>query len=243
MTVIPNGQCCCLYKRTSKLDIAGMLYQVKFTIETAEEEERYRTERNAYLSEHNMPHPDTGITAIPYEKDTHIEFATFRHGLGIGGNGAVFEGIDPLTGELRVVKEIMVSNQGCCSHVKREFDALKAFEDINAVVYCYGACTSERKTAIRFDHYPCKAYFVFERGVAFDRYDWNKENAPNWVEKKMLFGQLVEGLAAINKLGWMHRDITRQNILLLPSQKRAVFCDFGKAIKATVHNDNRLAAW
>lgn len=240
--LLRNGQVCCLYKESRTLEVCGMQYIVKYTIDSSEKEKRYRDERNACLEQQSFPLPMTNLTMIPHPKDHFIEWAVYRKGLGSGGNAAVFEGIDPADGSLRVVKEITVKHEGHVPSVKREFDAHFELGDITNIVQIYASTTSEMDFNWEFESFPMKMYLVMEKGIPFDKYEWNAKNTPSWQDKLRLLGLLVEGLNNIHRRGWMHRDITIQNILLFPADNRPAFCDLGKAIKAKTHSSTNLAA-
>ena len=51
----------------------------------------------------------------------------------------------------------------------------------------------------------------------------------------------LEGLVALHKAGVMHRDVTLNNMLIMSyDPPAAVLCDFGKAVKATSHNNPHI---
>ncbi|KAL9123832.1 MAG: hypothetical protein Q9217_006777 [Psora testacea] len=238
--VYPQGHYCCLFRSSHILEVAGMQFQIRYTIDSFDKENRYREARNACLIKHNLPLPRTNITAIPHPKDSFVEWAVYRKGIGSGGNGAVFEGIDPVNGDLRVVKEIVIKHESEVPYVQLELDAHAIFEHVPGVVRLYGSNTSEIEAALNFDSFPAKAYLILEKGIAFKSYNWVQVN---WKSRMDILRQLLESLLHIHEQGWMHRDITPQNILLFPSEKRAAFCDLGKAVAAQTHIDTNLAAW
>ena len=85
--------------------------------------------------------------------------------------------------------------------------------------------------------YPCSSkenYYIYMpyAGQDFSTFDWfnSKISQP---DKFRLLEQLLEGLSTLHRLGIMHRDIRRQNVLLLSLEPaEAAICDFGKATKA-----------
>lgn len=239
-----NGQSRCLWKPKSIIEIAGMQYEVRYTIKTdKEEEKRYVAERNEYLLEQGMALPQAAITAIPHPRDFYAEWAVYRHGIGSGGNGSLYEGVDPMNGGLRAIKEVIVKHEGCKRAVQNEIDAYQAMDNVPGIVRVFGSSSTTRDIDLEFKSFPGKTLFFFEKGVSFDHVSKEVWQSIPWLGRMDLFGQLLCGLAEMHKRGWMHRDITPQNILLFPSENRAAFCDLGKAILANTHTSTNIANW
>lgn len=167
---ISGGTFRCLWKPSSTLETAGLQFEIKYAIDSTEKETRYLEERNAYLAEHNVPLPQTNISAIPHPKDIFVGWAVYRTGIGSGGNAAVFEGIDALSGGVRAIKEITIRSAEENRCVQQEVDAHIALANAAGVVRLYGTSTSGMDAAspLLFDRYPAKAYFIMERGISFN---------------------------------------------------------------------------
>lgn len=72
-------------------------------------EESYIETRDKAMRENNLEPPTTRISGIPFKSDKKFfDSAIWRHGLGSGTFGSVFEGIEPETGDLRAIKHICV---------------------------------------------------------------------------------------------------------------------------------------
>ena len=57
----------------------------------------------------------------------------------------------------------------------------------------------------------------------------------------LLLRQVLQGLAALHQAGYMHRDVTARNMLIMSlDPPKAVLCDYGKAILAETHIDPGL---
>ncbi|MCJ1280546.1 hypothetical protein MMC21_008375 [Puttea exsequens] len=238
------GQPYCLSKPESRLEIAGMQFLVNFAIHGEANERIYCDLRDKILEEQGLAPLSTRMTGIPSAYDTHVpNLIVFRTGLGAGGFGMVSEGFHPRTGDIRVAKEIIVKHHGYVPVVQTELDAHKDFADETGLVRSYGWINQNGTATLAAKYYPLRVYLILEKGVDFFRFPWRSESSVNWMVKKQLFRQLVDGLTTIHRAGGMHRDINTANILYFPSEQRAALCDYGKLCMTRTHTDTQIANW
>ena len=242
-TPFSEGEVCPLTLPSSTLRINGMIYEITFMIKSPKQENLYRKKRDEILENAGMPIPNTVISGIPFEVDQMSKTAIFRHGLGSGAFGNVFEGFDRKTGDLRVVKKITINSKSARSVVDNELKASRHFSASEGIVTLFECFNSAGGTGTDEETYPLEVCMVQERGIAFSKYRW-AEGPVNWKLRAVLLRQLLRGLQAIHDRGCMHRDITPMNLLYFEEEhKHAGLCDFGKLCWTTTETETALAAW
>lgn len=66
---------------------------------------------------------------------------------------------------------------------------------------------------------------------------WNDESIPR-LDKLHWLRELLEGVQALHAMGYMHRDIRLQNMLIMSNKPpRASLCDYGKAVQSNLENN------
>ena len=92
-----------------------------------------------------------------------------------------------------------------------------------------------------------KICFVMEKGKGFNKVDRAEQSTKSDVV--FLCKNLLTGLSTLHSQGWMHRDVTLQNILYFEARKdceereKAGLCDFGKICFIIEATETALAAW
>ncbi|KAL8838130.1 MAG: hypothetical protein Q9170_002271 [Blastenia crenularia] len=233
-----------LHQPKTRIQILDMQYLIRFMIETPDQERSYLEERNRIFAEQDRPLPHTNISGIPLPSTIVLESIVFRHGLGSGTFGDVYEGFHPGNGDLRVVKRIVLQSTKEIPIVKQEIEALKRFDGRQGILKLLDWRTALNGQELLVSQYPLDVYLVHEKGIAFHRYDWEAV-ADDWGLKQSLCHQLLKGLTEIHRAGCMHRDITPQNILFFPYEEhpQARLCDFGKFCDTSTAVDTALAGW
>ncbi|KAL8727250.1 MAG: hypothetical protein Q9166_006169 [cf. Caloplaca sp. 2 TL-2023] len=216
--------------------IAGAQVQV--------EDENYKLGEEVYLRQ-----PKTRIEILSMQylirfeiSDTVFDSIVFRHGIGSGSFGSVYEGFNPGNGKLRVAKRIIVKSAREVPIVNREIEALEQFKGRIGIIELVDWRTALNGKDLSVAQYPLDVYLVHDKGIAFDKYDWS---AISWDLKRSLCYQLLVGLIEIHRAGCMHRDITPMNILIFPHQEspQATLCDFSKFCQNSTDVDTKLAGW
>lgn len=240
----------CLTKLQTPLEIQGMQFTVQFTLETLEAAQNYQRLRDQYLQDQNIQPPRSQISGIPLASDIRVgKLVILSLGLGFGTFGSVYEGFSPISGDLRAVKVIELRKKEAGESLRPELMIGQKFGDTTGLVRQYGWHNSNGDTTLDVDIYPIKIYLVMDLGLAFHEHDWSRYGSKRSTLELRLCQQLLQGLVTMHSAGFMHRDITRQNILFFEAQpqrsqlERAALCDFGKVYFGNSNTDTRLAAW
>ncbi|KAL9032352.1 MAG: hypothetical protein Q9180_006552, partial [Flavoplaca navasiana] len=121
------GESIHLYQPKTRIQILNMQYLIRFEVDTEELEVEYIKVRNKMLRKEGFSLPHTEISGIPFQGDMVFNSIVFRHGIGSGTFGSVYEGFGPKTGELRVAKRIILHSAQQAPEVSREIQALQRF--------------------------------------------------------------------------------------------------------------------
>ena len=232
----------CLAKPESHLSILGMDFRVQFALDTFSACESYRELRDIKLAEYKIDVPDTGLSGIPLKSDIRArDLAVFSIGLASGGFGSVYEAFNPESGDLRIVKVVELKSESAAQELQPEIDMVTKYPNTRGLVRQYGWCNSNGDSYLKAGNYPVNVYLVQRKGKAFNKFSWKDIPA---IERLKLFQDLLYGLCTIHQQGWIHRDITRQNILYFRgSTPEAALCDFGKLCLKKIDTHTNLAAW
>ncbi|KAL8781356.1 MAG: hypothetical protein Q9213_006045 [Squamulea squamosa] len=241
-----KGEAACLYRRKMQLEVGKLQYYINFVeLSTTEMEQEYVRYRNYKLTGEGMALPKTEISGIPSPYQIVFPSIIFRETIGSGTYATVFQGFSPKTGDLRVVKRLSCKSKAEVDAAQPELEALQLFARTEGIVTLFDWHNSRGEKSIEYTDIPCDLYLIQEQGVAFNKYNWNASNAPDWNFRRIMCRQLLTGLSAIHQASWMHRDITPMNILFVddPQTPKAVLCDFGRACASSTDTDTRLANW
>jgi serine/threonine protein kinase len=142
---------------------------------------------------------------------------TVRRRLGEGGMGIVYEVDDTVRHEVVALKTLRHATAADVYRLTREFRSLADVVHPNLI------CLYE---LFADDH---RCFFTMElvRGCNFVEYVRGDDD--RWRSEERLvsaFGQLVNGVLALHRVGKLHRDLKPSNVLVTP-EARVVILDFG----------------
>ena len=243
----------CLTEPHTPLAINGMEYSVQFIPESSPELERYCEYRNNALAIKGIRPPRTRITGIPSKSDIKVkEWAICSAGLGSGTFATVKEGFNPATGDLRAVKRFEVKKPTDVEALKPELHVANTHGNTSGLVRRYGWCTARGEETLESQKFLFEVYLVLEKGVSFFEYQWGEPGLGNSDRKLRLCRDLLQGPVTLHEEGWIHRDFTPKNVLLIEDDsadldkkkpERAVLCDFGKVCLERRATNTAIAAW
>ncbi len=134
-----GGQFWCLTKSQTRLQIQDMEYSVEFTVTKLEETQLYCKARDIALRDQDIEPPRTRISGIPLASDIRANgLVVFSVGLASGASGHVYEGVDPISGDLRAVKVVDVKNEAARDILNPEIMMNQKFGDKRGLVRQYG---------------------------------------------------------------------------------------------------------
>ena len=240
----------CLSHAISTLQLANLSYRLQFNVSSAHHEDPYMHHRDNFLDSLRFARPPSMICGIPFRNDRRNELAVWRNPAGSGAFGIVYFGFDPFSGGLRAIKSWSCKKEDQVDKVMQEISVSMELSESNSegIIKTYGWHNGEGEEVQRPS--PIEYHLVMESGIALSEHPWSAPSArssKDWENRQILVRQLLIGLQSIHDRGWMHRDITSQNIIWIPPvaglQTEALkLADFGKLCKQRTHQDERLAA-
>ena len=240
----------CLSEATFTLQIADLSYQAQFKIMHVYQKDSYIYRRNKFLTAMNRVAPPALISGIPFPNDNRNQLTRWRDPLANGAFGAVYIGFDPVTGDLRAIKTWNCKQAAQASQVMQEIEITAALSALGSegIIRMFGWRNGLSEEVIRDP--PVDYYMVMEVGNAFHKTKWSdisEATSQEWSRRKVLFRQLLIGLQTIHARDWIHRDITAQNIILVPAitgfrPEAAKLADFGKLCLTPNNTSKHLAA-
>jgi serine/threonine protein kinase len=154
--------------------------------------------------------------------------------IGAGGMGVVYEVHDRARDEIVALKTLLRTSAADIYRLKREFRSLANVAHANLVALYELYVEGEL------------CFFTMElvRGSNFVEY--LRSGGDPWRSYERLvsaFGQLVDGISTLHRLGKLHRDIKPSNVLVT-AEARVVILDFGliTELVPTAHYDGADAA-
>lgn len=240
----------CLSEATFTLQIADLSYHVQFKVMYTHQEDSYIHQRNLFLAAMKVVAPPALISGIPFPDDHRNQLARWRNPVASGAFGAVYLGFDPVTGSLKAIKAWNCKRPTEVSKVMQEISATATLSDLRSegIIRMFGWRNGLSEEVQRDP--PVDFYLILESGLGFNKVKWSALSTTTpqeWSERKVLFRQLLVGLKTVHAQGWIHRDITSQNIILVPSipglrPATAKLADFGKLCTTPEHTNEHLAA-
>ncbi|KAL9582571.1 MAG: hypothetical protein Q9212_003213 [Teloschistes hypoglaucus] len=181
---------------------------------------------------HSLPRPQSWLK---------LGSVLAHNDLGGGSFGWVQAGVHYQTGEPLAVKTVRVGSRIYMKEVLSEVEVSLAFPDVPGLlqareVRCYHGCSidpvnfRQQGDAHFCSHRTVTIFMVFPLAIRdFAKQDWSLVSLP---VKVQLIRGILEGLSALHKAGWMHRDLSPQNVLILSEKPpTAVIADYGKAVQ------------
>lgn len=162
-------------------------------------------------------------------------------GLGSGASALVWQAFDPRSGDLRAIKVLEIKNESVGRALKPEISMVLRYSNTRGLIRQYGWSNSNGDQILDVKVYPLLVYIVQRKGIVFHQHERGK--TPE-LERVKLCQDLLYGLLVLHDDGYIHRDITRQNILYCAgSPPQAALCDFGKVHEGRTDTNTALAAW
>ncbi|KAL9123474.1 MAG: hypothetical protein Q9217_007086, partial [Psora testacea] len=128
-TRLEQGDQVCLCRPTTQVIINGLVFTFEFMVRTEEQERRYIEIRNQVFEQwEKRPAREifrSPISGIPLQTDTCLDIAVFGTGVGYGTHACVFEGFEPVKGDLRIIKRVEIKNPDAKKLITEEAHALE----------------------------------------------------------------------------------------------------------------------
>lgn len=196
--------------------------------------------RNACLEGQGGRAPHPHLHPVPQENYRMVGSSILHQNLSSGAFGWVYAAIDVRSGAPLAIKELAIKDREMAKHpdIKNELRIANSFEHEEGLL---------QATSIRCDHnrsglcgkYPEHVYITLPLAKGdFGSRVWSSIDLQTVIA--LLRGPL-QGLEALHKAGYMHKDVSSRNILVMSlDPPHAVLCDYGKARHSLREVDSRI---
>ncbi|KAL8764484.1 MAG: hypothetical protein Q9194_007044 [Teloschistes cf. exilis] len=227
--------------KQTRLQIGDLKFILRTCSYEGKEYDGFTTVRNDLFTTLGLEKPESHLESLPRPQTwLKLGSALIHSSLGGGSFGWVQVGVHYQKGEPLAVKTIRLGVRSFTKQIL-EGGGLSVVPSLSQAreILCYHGCSIDAANfrqqghAHFCHHLTVTIWMVFPSATRdFAKHDWRMESLP--VKAQMIRG-ILESLSALHKAGWMHRDLTPQNVLILPEKPpKAVVTDYGKALQAKI---------
>ncbi|KAL8641275.1 MAG: hypothetical protein Q9228_001894 [Teloschistes exilis] len=225
-----------LFLRRNAFWIGDLYYVFEFEDLDENQYRIYREYRDGLYRAAQLQAPHPALSAIPRASDKKFGPFIRMGSMGKGAFGWVYAGVDARTGDPLAIKEHSAKSLAESDSVVEEIDVGKMFSNRTGLLPTIHAFCEHRELQFLFndvcDESSHKIYSSSPLAIGDFR---NFSHSPRTTPSQLIEfyrGPLL-GLKALHAAGYMHRDVSRANLLVTSRvPPEAVLHDFGKAIKA-----------
>ncbi|KAL9578163.1 MAG: hypothetical protein Q9212_005894 [Teloschistes hypoglaucus] len=235
-----------LFLRRNAFWIGDLYYIFEFEDLDDDQYRVYRTYRDGLYRAAQLQVPHPALSAIPRASDK--KFGPFiRMGtMSKGAFGWVYAGVDADSGKPLAIKEHSAKTRNESQDVVAEANIGKTFSDTIGLLPTIHAFCEHRELQLSFNDVCRKSAHKIYTSSPLAIGDFNTLFRGSQIKPSKLIefyrGPLL-GLEALHFAGYMHRDVSRGNLLVTSRvPPEAVLHDFGKAIKAPQDHRTDLGA-
>ncbi|KAL9004295.1 MAG: hypothetical protein Q9188_002884 [Gyalolechia gomerana] len=244
--LLTDGQGHVFYQKRNSFTVGRLHYELVFCDFSLQQYSEFLERRNELLYGSAELWPHLQLSAVPRSQDVKRGVVITHGTIGYGRFGRVYPAVYARSGEPLAVKHHQPTSKHEMNAITQEAYIGKLFR-VRGPLYCYAHVLTGRQGSPgllplvniwcehNFDD-PCDIVpqSVFTSSPLafhdFSKLVWQRFGTSQIME---LFRGPLQGLSALHRAGYMHRDISAKNLLLTSFHPlRAVLGDFGKAIKA-----------
>ncbi|KAL9013513.1 MAG: hypothetical protein Q9173_001794 [Seirophora scorigena] len=234
-----HGEKHVLYLPRNRIKLGNLYYNFVFeAFDNHEEYARYQTDRDLLFNSLGYEKPHKALSAIPRYQDAKNGPVVLHGTMSQGASGWVYAAVNARNGEPLAVKEHRPKNKEAARNVMMELEIGSRFANDAGVLPTIMTWCEHKFDGI-CGISPQSIFAATPLGLCdFSQFNWSKISVEQVVN---LFRGPLQGLAALHRAGFMHRDIHRRNLLVMSVEPpRAVVHDFGISIQADFHQYRHL---
>ncbi|MCJ1250605.1 hypothetical protein MMC30_007833 [Trapelia coarctata] len=226
-----------LLSRSARVQFGALAYIFSFTIDPkSKEETAFQKQKLNFLKALRPDQEDVilSVSATPTGNELSFGDWTIKGVVGHGAFGAVEAAVSK-KGEILAMKSMKRQDKSTSRSISSEVDnatllkPLLETHDLKGRILRLIEVIYERGNATFDGTHPERVWVLYDPLARGDFLNFLPKQEE---DRKVLFIQVIEGLAFLHKHGWIHRDIKRGNLGIVSLKPlRAVILDLGQAIQ------------
>ena len=237
--VVHPGEKACLGNQQNKFEVGGMKWILEWAIKDFDSAVKFSKARDQEMKKAGIGKPLTSCVAVPVPGDKVIP-ALFRGQQYLPNVefGKGYKGSHPRDGRAVMTKVLRIERTAEYRLFEKELDAIQAFRGLTGVfeiIGIWGFRKVEEFTDVDF----MEVTIVTPLAESWGNFAWD---GLEWSAKLKVFKDVAGAIQALHTAGWLHRNVTESNLLILQNPLRGVVTGFGKACAGLTSDDSRIAA-
>ncbi|KAI4287219.1 MAG: hypothetical protein L6R35_003520 [Caloplaca aegaea] len=233
-----SGDSRVMYAKSNLFSVGGLQYRLVFAPFNRQQYLNFVQQRNHMMQTCGLKAPHHALSAVNRREDTRRGLVVTHGTMGRGGYGWIYSGVDVVTGRPLAIKEHKPIKASYMEPITNEVNLGRMFNETHGLLPIFNDWCEHRLDDV-CNKFPQAVYTSSPLAICdFWKVEWVKANVRDAIQA---FHGPLQGLATLHAHGFIHRDVHRGNLFLMSVHPPvSLLGDFGKVIKAEVHQDSNL---
>lgn len=229
-----------LHQEVNRFSLGKLLFKLVYENLDDLRLAEYTRVRNEFFKKLGRRIPHAHINVVPQKQSHMIGSVILHQSLSSGTFGWVYAAVDARTGAPLAVKELAIKDKRTARNpdLTNELEIATSFKEHPGLL---------QASNVQCDHghpghcgtLPEHIYMSFPLAIGdFVSQDWSSIDLSTTI---LLLRGPLQGLKALHEAGYMHRDVSVRNLLVMSlDPPQGVLCDYGKARRSLKEKDSRI---